>query len=238
MIREVDLISYLPPFIAEYKETNVTLTAENPEFILVWEAAERVLKNEFIETADEYGISKFELLLGIFPSRDDTLENRRTRVKSRWFLILPYTWRMFLKKLSGLCGENNFLVEMEADYYRIVLKVQLELFGQVEDLEQIIENMIPCNMVTDVTNTILVEAEGTALAAGGIRYAHFYFITNDWKEDMVVNGRIMQGGGIVQNEEYFITNDFKEQHCVPWGGASGSGVVIAEFYDESNKWKG
>ena len=45
MIREVDLVSYLPPFMAEYKETNITLTAENPEFILVWEAAEKVLKN-------------------------------------------------------------------------------------------------------------------------------------------------------------------------------------------------
>ena len=32
MIREVDLVSYLPPFVGEYKETNLALTAENPEF--------------------------------------------------------------------------------------------------------------------------------------------------------------------------------------------------------------
>ena len=56
MIREVDLVSYLPPFLAEYQETNLTLTAENPEFALVWKAADRVLTNEFIVTADEYGI--------------------------------------------------------------------------------------------------------------------------------------------------------------------------------------
>ena len=31
MIREVDLVSYLPPFMAEYQEDKVTLTAENPE---------------------------------------------------------------------------------------------------------------------------------------------------------------------------------------------------------------
>lgn len=60
MIREVDLVSYLPPFIAEYKETNITLTAENPEFVLVWNATDKTLKNEFIATADEYGISRFE----------------------------------------------------------------------------------------------------------------------------------------------------------------------------------
>ena len=49
--REVDLLSYLPPFMAEFKEIAVTLDAENPEFVLVWKAADRVLQNEFIETA-------------------------------------------------------------------------------------------------------------------------------------------------------------------------------------------
>ena len=67
MIREVDLVSYLPPFMAEFKEIMATLEAENPEFVLVWEAADRVLQNEFIETSDEYGISRWERILGVFP---------------------------------------------------------------------------------------------------------------------------------------------------------------------------
>ena len=58
MIREVDLVSCLPPFMAEYKEIHTALTAEDPEFVLVWKAADRTLRNEFIATADEYGISK------------------------------------------------------------------------------------------------------------------------------------------------------------------------------------
>ena len=66
MIREVDLVSYLPPFMAEFKEIMATLEAENPEFVLVWEAADRVLQNEFIETSDEYGISRWERILGAF----------------------------------------------------------------------------------------------------------------------------------------------------------------------------
>ena len=53
MIREVDLVSYLPPFIADYKETSAALTTENPEFVLIWKAAERALYNEFIGTASE-----------------------------------------------------------------------------------------------------------------------------------------------------------------------------------------
>lgn len=107
MIREVNLVSCLPPFMADYEEMNRTLKAEDPEFVLVWKAAERVLQNEFIATADEYGISRFEKMLKILPSREDTLESRRARVQSRWFTDLPYTWRMFLQKLKALCGEQN-----------------------------------------------------------------------------------------------------------------------------------
>ena len=95
MTREIDLVSYLPPFLAEFKEIAVTLEAENPEFVLVWNAAERVLKNEFIETADEYGISRFEKLLHIFPSTEDTLESRRARVQIRWFSSIPYTCLLY-----------------------------------------------------------------------------------------------------------------------------------------------
>ena len=55
MIREVDLVAYLPPFIAEYKETNVALTAENTEFALIWQEEDQSLKNEFIVTAEGCG---------------------------------------------------------------------------------------------------------------------------------------------------------------------------------------
>ena len=62
MIKNVDLISYLPPYLQEYKEDVAALAAENPEFLLVWDAVDRVLYNHFIETADTYGISRFEKL--------------------------------------------------------------------------------------------------------------------------------------------------------------------------------
>lgn len=41
MIREVDLVSYLPPYLQEYnQETVAALEAENPEFRLIWEASD------------------------------------------------------------------------------------------------------------------------------------------------------------------------------------------------------
>lgn len=238
MIREVDLVSYLPPFIAEYKETNLTLTAENPEFVLVWKAADRTLKNEFIATADEYGVSRFEKILHILPSRDDTLENRRSRIQFRWFTNLPYTWQMLIQKLIALYGEDDFTITTQFDFYQINLNVNLELFGQVEDLEHIIETMLPCNMVMDVKNIIFINAECAARTLGRAYLAHCYLITNDWKEKRTVEGVTLIGSGIVETQNRMITNDWHEDIPVkgfPLNGAAVSNtvsVVIMETFKE------
>ena len=86
MIRDVDFVDYyLPPFMQKYKEPVAAMKAEEPEFQIVWKAVDRILYNHFISTADEYGISRFEKMLGIYPSSEDTLESRRSRVQSKWF---------------------------------------------------------------------------------------------------------------------------------------------------------
>ena len=103
MIREVDLASYLPGFMQSYKEPAAALEAENPEFAVIWDATNKVLYNHFISTADEYGISRFETILGIYPSEEDTVESRRSRIQSKWFDKIPYTWRVLLQKLTVLC---------------------------------------------------------------------------------------------------------------------------------------
>ena len=259
MTREVDLVSYLPPFLAEFKEIAVTLEAENPEFVLVWNAAERVLSNEFIETADEYGISRFEKILNILPSTEDTLESRRARVQARWFNTIPYTMKSFLAKLIALCGDSDFTVTKEYQNYKVKILTNLELFGQVEELERIIDSMIPCNMIVISLNEIPCGAAGFAFVAGGVcSVEHFfitndeqaqqtissgaifgggtvhtahYFITNDSKENVAVDGSALHGGGAVNSVSVVITNDFNEQFNISGENSVGSGVVASEFIE-------
>lgn len=152
MIREVDLVSYLPPFLMEYKEINTTLTAENPEFVLFWKAADRALKNEFIATADEYGISRFEKLLGICSAADDALENRRMRVQNRWFNAPPYTVRTLRMKLGELLGgEHNFSISSDfSGAYSLCLNVFSLDDSRTEELKYLLSAMVPANVITDI----------------------------------------------------------------------------------------
>lgn len=207
MIREVNLLDYLPPFLHEYKEIKNTLDAENPEFQIAWNAADRLLKNEFIATADEYGIQRFEKLLKILPYKEDTLETRRSRVQARWFNAIPYVWRVLIEKLVDLCGNGNFILIGDFDHYRIYLETDLEGFGTTETLDYLLETIIPANMVLDVLNRIPAETIGNLVINTGTCIIEHFFITNDGTENSTIYATANLVGGMVEGMYEFTDND-------------------------------
>jgi uncharacterized protein with gpF-like domain len=110
MIRDVNLIEHLPLFIQQFREIRHIMEAENPEFQLVIDESEKIKNNQFIESSDLSGISKFEKLLNILPSPDDTLESRISRIMIRWNEVVPYTYKALVQKLVQLCDGLNFTI--------------------------------------------------------------------------------------------------------------------------------
>lgn len=232
MIREVDLVSYLPPFMQSYKEPVAALEAENPEFSLMWSATDRCLRNRFISTADEYGISRFEKMLKIYPTADDTLESRRSRVKSKWFNTIPYTWKVLLQKLLVLCGDSDF--EVTGDFktgYTLYIDTDLELYGQVEELENIINTMIPENLVVVSKNSIPCNIKGAVLFGGGIVQTEMLNITNDSQETVSVQGTVNFGGKATDTAMVTISTDFNETIRADMDAKAASGVVQVDFIE-------
>lgn len=232
MIREVDLVSYLPPFMQSYKEPVAALEAENPEFSLMWSATDRCMRNRFISTADEYGISRFEKMLKIYPTADDTLESRRSRVQSKWFNTIPYTWKVLLQKLLVLCGGSDF--EVTGDFktgYTLYIDTDLELYGQVEELENIINTMIPENLVVVSKNSIPCNIKGAVLFGGGIVQTEMLNITNDSQETVSVQGTVNFGGRATDTAMVTISTDFNETIRADMDAKAASGVVQVDFIE-------
>ena len=119
MVREVDLMSYLPLFMQGYREPAATLRAEEPEFDIVWAAADRMLRNRSISTADEYGIGRLERILGIYPQEGEPLEC----IASTKFgdPAEPGTYRLFLwapdGALENVRGSISIGFKAEAEAY-------------------------------------------------------------------------------------------------------------------------
>lgn len=136
MIRDVKLLGHLPPFIQEYLEIREIMKTENPEFQLVEDESEIIKNNQFIQSCNLTGISKFEKLIGIVPSADDTLESRINRVLVRWNDTVPYTWKTLLNKLDTLCGgSDNYEIIRKLDEHKLEITTHLDLYGQVEELD-------------------------------------------------------------------------------------------------------
>lgn len=209
MIRETDLISYLPPYLKGFKEIIAALTAENSEFLLVWNAADKVLYNHFIYTADTNGIARYEKLLGIYPTTDDTLENRRRRVAIQWAKLLPYTMKMLLQKLNILCGEGAYIISNNfSTGYTLNIITYLENYGQTENLGNLLQEMIPCNININSTNSILCSAS-TAVKFGCRLVTHAKItLTHDFKETFEVNSNFKMVGVISPTDRIIITDDF------------------------------
>ncbi len=187
MIREIDLVSYLPSFITEFKEVCTALKAENPEFKLAWENIDRILYNEFIKTADEYGISRFEKLLDIFPNAEDSLEDRRKKILIKWFDMIPYTIKMLKKQIALICGEDNFFIFIKHNKYLLYLKLPNIDNTALSEVKEILDKMLPANMLVNILFKNIHEFFKLLKHSEMKMFSH-YKLRNDLAERGFLNG--------------------------------------------------
>lgn len=147
MIREIDLVSYLPPFMQNNETLVKTLEAENPEFNLLWKAADWTLKNVFIATADEYGIARIENILNLIPQKGETLNERRTKLMMKYNLRSPYTLPFLQEMLASAVGKENYIIEHLSEQYRIKICVLNQNVIQVKNIYNTVNPLLPGNMI-------------------------------------------------------------------------------------------
>lgn len=221
------LINYLPYAIREFEDFQGITTGEQPEFELVWDAQQQVFDNQFIDTAGDYGLNRWEKMLKIFPKGTDTLETRRARIKTKLNNFVPYTIRVLAQMITAIADGEPFTLTLEPGTYLLTLITEWGASGQIEGLEYLIENILPCNIAVDAQNRLLCVSEGVALAIGGVCFVNHFFITNDGVERKTIYGVANIGGGFVGAETLFITNDSREQMETTGEMFTRGGVVHA-----------
>lgn len=141
------LQDYLPPVLLKTYEFPLLCDTEQPEFDRLAEAADAVLDAQFLSTAGEYAIQRYEKIFGALPQDTDTLDERRFKVLTKINTQLPFSVRRLRQQLATLCGEDGYKLEVGGGKYTLSVKVALTAKRNQQAVEELLADIVPANMV-------------------------------------------------------------------------------------------
>ena len=141
------LQDYLPPILLKTYEFPLLCETEQPEIDRLHDAADAVLDAQFLSTAGEYVIQRYEKIFGITPMDTDTLDERRFKVLTRINTQLPFSVRRLRQQLATLCGADGYKLELDGGRYTLTVKVALTAKRNQQAVEELLADIVPANMV-------------------------------------------------------------------------------------------
>ncbi len=148
-IREVDLLGYLPQYLKSYKELKEVFKVEEPEIVSLFKELGVIRANQYICTADELGIDRFEGILGLLVNKNEDLETRRARVLVKWLEDIPYTFETLVVQLESLCGVDGFEMTLDNESYYLEVLVRLAALDRFSEVQSLLSRVVPCNLTVN-----------------------------------------------------------------------------------------
>ncbi|WP_330634678.1 putative phage tail protein [Anaerovorax sp. IOR16] len=149
--REIKLINYLPQIMGEVLEFQEITEAETAEMVQLYSALYSVSDDQYVESATENGVKRWESVLKILPKGTDSLEERKFRIITRLNEQLPYSYRMLLQQLETICGKGGYTAELKGNDYTLVVKVELTAKSNFDDVNDLLHRILPANLVIDLS---------------------------------------------------------------------------------------
>ena len=170
---ERKLEQYLPYVVRNYTEFQGITQSEQPEFEQVWTDAVNLWNNQFISTAKEIGLSRWERMLKLRASPSDTLDERRFRIRNRLSTYSPFTLPMLYQKLDEIIGEGKWRCDVDYEHYTISVESSLENQFYAIEAAYTLNEMIPLNMVYKNTPLLIGGVSVTEETARLKRIYHY-----------------------------------------------------------------
>lgn len=149
------LKKYLPTFISsvkEFKELDKVVSIELDE---IHAKLEQIQNNQFIESANDEGLRRYEKMLDIVHA--DDLETRKFNILNKYNSTIPFTLRWLNNTLTTTLGNGNFLLDMDYKRYTLTISIAACKEQHIETLYKDLRSKIPCNVVLTITTLSSIE---------------------------------------------------------------------------------
>lgn len=151
MAKQVDMISYLPPVLQDYKELKEIAAMENPILSYLWQKIEDELNNQFVATINSDGADRYESMLKIASLATDTMETRRFRILAKYNDRAPYTHIVLKQILDSLLGEGEYELTISPAEKYIKIRINLTQGSMAKAVNELVERITPQNMELDIS---------------------------------------------------------------------------------------
>lgn len=175
---------YFPDLLKEVREFQKIAEAENPELLFLWDELGEVLDDQFIDTATKEGVSRREKMIGISSKASDTLDERKFRLFARYNENIPYTLRALEGQLATLCGDGGYRLEIAYGAFSLKAKLELTNKKNVDVVGDMLERMVPANMVLKVELLYNQHQLFLSLAHKEMQVYHHLAL----REEVIING--------------------------------------------------
>ncbi|MGL5514586.1 MAG: putative phage tail protein [Sporomusa sp.] len=152
MARVVKIERYYPSVLYNAREMIDIANAENPEFNLLHNLAEKWFKNGFVLDLDADGATRWEEMLGLTVKLSD-LEERRQRILARIRALLPYTHRWLANILDFMYGDGNTGLIFNYNAYELRINMAYDIQEYIHDIRRYARVVIPSNLDLIIQNT-------------------------------------------------------------------------------------
>lgn len=144
--RTVDISKYWVPRVRETAEFQQIANALNPEFNMLIERQNRMLKDGFILEATEYGVERWEAILHLTVPDRMTLDERKQQILNKLSVEIPYTMPVLRQMLAAIVGEGNFTMSLDNDTQILDTQFKVISRSNVSAVQQLLKRVLPMNL--------------------------------------------------------------------------------------------
>lgn len=171
--RTISPIKYLPELLQPIQDFQGLNDAYKAELKDLYEACAALFDDQFINTASETILAKWENHLGILPNATDTLDERRFRILAKLNDTPPYTERYLKNKLVELCSDGEFELEIDIPNYTVSVGVTVNSQANTETINAWLRELLPANLLLSVYQVLARHYELVGLTHNDLsHYTH------------------------------------------------------------------
>lgn len=157
------LIEHLPRFLRDIKEYKETCSVEEIELKNLESKIEEIIIEASAETANSYGLERYEKVLNIINTTEN-VEERRFKIKSKLTNQLPFNMKWLDNKLKSLVGVGNYKINLDSENYQITIQIS-HVFPDIANvMNNDLRQQLPSNLIITVN---LFRTETSNLYVGG-----------------------------------------------------------------------